>query len=188
MKRTLILLVFLAASLVSLAQRDSIRVVIECDSLYRPFLECSDVSLRLGVEDRYGSGIILDSDFSFLAPIPPKGKYYYVSITSILFHNSLLVLEEGDKLLNKKAFSFPEACEYNKFLINNTCTKCTLNDSVTAIQFGLAIYDLLPEDNYIIICNPYKNPVNPKGYSGGCQYDADACRAHWYCHRCKKEY
>lgn len=218
MKKGLLLLLLISCSLFAKAQQDSILVVIECDSLYRPFKkELGSLSVDFNTNDYNVSRdfeLKMGDKNSFKIPIPANElelyeldiQFYktpvnqYFSGESVRLgnegwiktsYNNLGVLVDsqlikyGDDLTLR--FSFPLKCEYNKYLINNTCTVCALQDSVSWIVYGGAIEDPITRKIWSPeVYNPYNNPISSMFFSGDC--DVGGCQPHWYCNRCKREY
>ena len=199
----------------SSAQHDSIKVVVECDSLYRPFWDfAGEVKVTF---DNNTNDDSRDYEFelsfmkSFKIPKPKRSmrpiqlrirnntfyRYYLTGQDFKLFHNGYSFCkfdyDTGNMTYsdikpyqnNSLTLKFPTLPNYDKYLIDNTCSICHKNDSVSWIEWGLPLENATGEEVYIeSIFNPYNNPMIDKEYNGGCTPGPH----HWYCHRCKKEY
>lgn len=167
MKRILLFVFITCFSFAAKAQQDSILVVIECDSAYRPFLEyAGEVSIGgdSKILPKYGYSFFLKKRTSFSAPLPLSEKKRFgltlsfrVGNTAFMerieltysrknYGNAKYNRETGNHtLLDSTKFgrkpiiniSLPLECKYNESLTSNVCTSCYKNDSVSWIQHGM---------------------------------------------------
>ncbi len=210
MKKGILILVILCLSLCANAQGDSVLVVIDCDSLYRPFLDSlGSLNVSVGSED-YNYKISKARVFKI--PMPKDSTYNYLSLR---FGHSLDILTGAFYAFNKNGYrvakfdhrtglpietkiikyndegiikiSIPIDISTDKYLIDNTCSKCNRNDKVSWIQYGMPMESPITGEIEFFITdfyNPYNNPLVLPHYLGGCS----PMKYHWYCNRCDKMY
>jgi hypothetical protein len=216
MKKFVLLLAFVCAGFISQAQQDSIRVVIECDSLYRPFLEHAGKVRVLGSKALYPGNrshyFDLNRNNFFYIPIPKSDDelfevmvyckdfagHYLQGETFIYnktyYKRALYNIVNGKLLPSKKIYFDNRLTIKFKFPIRSISDKFLIDNSCPYCNRNDSVswitYGLLVENP---ITGEVKLPevFNPYNNPISEEIYNPGCNVgsnHWYCHSCKKEY